>query len=50
MMIMITEAIQNTYEATENQNQVDSNLITQNEHEIESNSVEADAHHAKDEA
>ena len=44
------EAIQNTYEATEKQDQVDSNLMTQDEQETELNSVEADAHHAKDEA
>lgn len=44
-----TEAIQTTYEATENQGQVDSDLITQDKHETESNSAEAD-HHAKDEA
>ncbi|AEJ01426.1 hypothetical protein Nit79A3_1608 [Nitrosomonas sp. Is79A3] len=44
------EVMQSTYEETETQNQIVSDLIPQSTHETESNSVEADTRHAKDEA
>ncbi len=44
------EVIQNTYEETETQDHVHSDLKAQDEHEIESNLVERDTQHDKDEA
>lgn len=44
------EVTQSTYEETETQNQIDSDLITQGNHETESSSVEANTPQAKNEA